>query len=192
MEGSLAGYIDRLLLPGKLFNNVHDPEGILSTIPAVATALMGALTGNLLMIPVRQIPPMKKVLIMLVAGIISLGAGWLWGYIFSINKNLWTSSFVLYAGGWSLLLLSVFYLVIDVWGRRKWAVFFIVIGMNSITIYMLQAGIINFRSSAMFFFGGLIKSLSDSWQPLVGAIAYTLVCWVFLYILYRNKLFLKV
>jgi predicted acyltransferase len=83
-------------------------------------------------------------------------------------------------------------LIIDVWGWKKWAFFFVVIGMNSITIYMLQAGIINFRSSTEFFFGGIIKSFSENWQPLIGAIGYTTVCWVLLYILYRKKIFLKV
>lgn len=192
MEGSLAGYIDRLLLPGRLYLEVHDPEGILSTIPAVSTALMGAITGNFLRIPHQRISGLKKALWMGIAGIISLGLGGLWGLLFPINKNLWTSSFVLYTGGWSLLLLALFYLIIDVWGWKKWAFFFIVIGMNSITIYMFQAGIINFRSSTEFFFGGIIKSFSENWQPLIGAIGYTTVCWVFLYILYKKKIFLKV
>lgn len=192
MEGSLAGYVDRLLLPGRLYREVHDPEGILGIIPAVATALMGALTGNFLRISDQQITRLKKGLLIGAAGVVSLGIGWLWGFIFPINKNLWTSSYVLYTGGWSLLLLSLFYLIIDVWGCRKWALFFVVIGLNSITIYMFQAGIINFRSSTMFFFGGLIKSFSENWQPLIGALAYTTVCWIFLYILYRKKIFLKV
>jgi predicted acyltransferase len=192
MEGSLAGYIDRLLLPGHLYRDIHDPEGILSTIPAIGTALMGAMTGNFLRIPDQKISGLKKALWLSIAGIISLGSGWLWGLLFPINKNLWTSSFVLYTGGWSLLLIALFYLIIDVWGWKKWAFFFIVIGMNSITIYMFQAGIINFQSSAEFFFGGIIKSFGENWQPLIGAIGYTTVCWVFLYILYRKKIFLKV
>jgi predicted acyltransferase len=192
MEGSIVGYVDRLLLPGRLYRGIHDPEGILSTIPAVGTALMGAMTGNFLRISGQKISGLRKALWMCIAGIISLGLGWLWGLLFPINKNLWTSSFVLYTGGWSLLLIALFYLIIDVWGWKKWAFFFIVIGMNSITIYMFQAGIINFQSSAEFFFGGIIKSFAENWQPLIGAIGYTTVCWVFLYILYKKKIFLKV
>ena len=192
MEGSLVGFIDRLLLPGRLYLEVHDPEGILSTIPAISTALMGALTGNFLRIPDQKISGLKKALWMGIAGIVSLVLGWLWGLLFPINKNLWTSSFVIYTGGWSLLLIALFYLIIDVWGWKKWAFFFIVIGMNSITIYMFQAGIINFQSSAEFFFGGIIKSFGENWQPLIAAIGYTTVCWVFLYILYKKKIFLKV
>jgi predicted acyltransferase len=192
MEGSIVGYVDRLLLPGRLYLEVHDPEGILSTIPAVSTALLGAITGNFLRIPFQQISGLKKALWMGLSGILLLGAGWLWGLVFPINKNLWTSSFVLYAGGWSLILLAIFYLIIDVWGWKKWAFFFIVIGLNSITIYMFQAGIINFRSSTEFFFGGIIKSFAENWQPLIGAIGYTTVCWVFLYVLYKYRIFLKV
>jgi predicted acyltransferase len=192
VEGSLAAYIDRMLLPGKLYLDVHDPEGILSTIPAISTALLGAITGSFLRIPDTQIPRFRKALWMGAAGIISLVLGLAWGIVFPINKNLWTSSFVLYAGGWSLLLLFLFYLVIDVWQRKRWAFFFIVIGMNSITIYMLQAGIIKFSSSSEFFFGGLIQSFSESWQPLISSIGYTTVCWVLLYILFKQKLFLKV
>jgi predicted acyltransferase len=192
VEGSLVAYIDRLLLPGRLYLEVHDPEGILSTIPAIGTALMGAITGSFLRIPDLQISGLRKALWMGIAGLISLGMGTLWGIVFPINKNLWTSSFVLYAGGWSLLFVAIFYLIIDVWGWKKWAFFFIVIGMNSITIYMFQAGIINFRSSTEFFFGGVIKLFSENWQPLIGAIGYTTVCWVFLYILYKKKIFLKV
>ena len=192
MQGSLVGFIDRLLLPGHLYLEVHDPEGILSTIPAISTALMGAMTGNFLRIPDQKISGLKKALWMGIAGIISLGLGGLWGLLFPINKNLWTSSFVLYTGGWSLLLVALFYVIIDVWGWKKWAFFFIVIGMNSITIYMFQAGIINFYSSTEFFFSGIIKSFGENWQPLIGAIGYTTVCWVFLYILYKKKIFLKV
>jgi len=191
-EGSLVGYIDRLLLPGKLYNGNHDPEGILSTIPAISTALLGAITGNFLRIPDTQIPRIKKAMWMGIAGGVALLIGWSWGTVFPINKNLWTSSFVMFAGGMSLLLLALFYLIIDVWQFRRWAFFFVVIGMNSITIYMLQRGIINFNSSRDFFFGGLINSFSENWQPLITAICYTTVCWVFLYILYRKKIFLKV
>ena len=115
MEGSLAGYIDRHLLPGRLYKTIHDPEGILSTIPAVATALMGVLTGHFLRSNKTGMTKLKKGLVIGAAGLICLLLGYLWGLFFPINKNLWTSSFVLFAGGWSLLLLSVFYLIIDVW-----------------------------------------------------------------------------
>jgi predicted acyltransferase len=203
MAGSLVGYIDRLLLPGHLYNEIHDPEGILSNIPAISTALMGAITGNFLRMPDQRISGQRKALWMVLIGIVSLGTGWLWGLVFPINKNLWTSSFVLYAGGWSLVLLAVFYLVIDVWGWKKWAFFFVVIGLNSITIYMFQAvisrlffiikaALFRFNDSTIFVFGGIIKSFAGDWLPLINAVGYTTFCWVFLYLLYRKRIFLKI
>ena len=81
-----------------------------------------------------------------------MGVGALWNQTFPINENLWTSSFVLWAGGWSLLLLGLFYLVIDVWGWRKWAFFFVVIGANAITIYM-ACRFIDFAAVGKLLFG---------------------------------------
>ena len=139
MDGSLAGYVDRMVLPGRLYRGVHDPEGLLSTIPAISTALLGVFAGTLLRRDLSDLPGMtrqRKALILAAAGVAGLLLGYVWGFAFPINKNLWSSSFVLFAGGWSLLLLALFYLVIDVWGYTKWAFFFVVIGMNSILIYM--------------------------------------------------------
>lgn len=192
MEGSLAAYIDRLLLPGRLYLKVHDPEGIFSTFPAIGTALMGAITGNFLMKPDQRISRMKKFYFMLAAGVLAFGAGWLWGLVFPVNKNLWTSSFVLVAGGSSLILLSVFYLVIDIWGYKGWSFFFVVIGMNAITIYLLQAGIFNFWDTTDFFFGGLVKTIGGDWGRMVGAIGYVTIVWLVLYIMYKKKIFLRV
>ena len=130
---TLADYIDRQLLPGKLYKQVRDPEGILSTIPAIATCLLGVLAGQL----APPIPQRARQSRGVVAGRRRLLArGRDLGLRFPINKNLWTSSFVLWTGGWSLLLLGLFYLVIDVWGWKKWAFFFVVIGTNAITIYV--------------------------------------------------------
>jgi predicted acyltransferase len=193
-EGSLAAYLDRLLLPGTLYLGVHDPEGILSTIPAISTALLGALTGSFLKSGLKgySTSDFKKAIIIILAGVVSLILGKLWGTFFPINKNLWTSSFVLYAGGWSLILLGIFYLVIDVWGFKKWAFPFIVIGLNSITVYMLNSGIINFDSMTDYFFAGIINLFNDSAHLLIYGIGYVLCVWTVLYIMYRYKIFLKV
>jgi predicted acyltransferase len=91
----------------------------------------------------------------------------------------------------SLLLFSIFYLIIDVWQYKKWAFFFVVIGMNPITIY-LTGRIVNFRAATRFFFGGIDAIMPPSWTPLIDAIGITAVAWVFLYILYKKKIFLKV
>jgi predicted acyltransferase len=192
VEGSLAGYIDRMLVPGRLYLTVHDPEGLFSTIPAIATALMGVLTGKFLKISDTAIVPFKKGIYILAAGIVSIGLGWLWHLVFPVNKNLWTSSFVLVAGGWSLVYLAIFYTIIDVWKFQRWAFFFIVIGLNPITIYLAQAGMINFESTTRYFFGGLLSTMPELWQNLMGVIFYVGISWLFLYFLYRMKIFLKV
>lgn len=191
-EGSLAAYLDRMLLPGRLHLGIHDPEGILSTIPAIATALMGVLTGKFLQLSKQGLEPFKKGLYILGAGIVSIALGWLWNLAFPVNKNLWTSSFVLVAGGWSLVYLSIFYIIIDVWNFRKWAFFFVVIGLNPITIYLCQAGMINFEGTVKFFFGGALSMMPELWQNFMGAVLYVGVSWLFLYFLYKKKIFLKV
>ena len=113
-EGNLEGYIDRILLPGKLHRIVYDPEGILSTIPAICTALLGVFTGQFLRMNSVKWTMFRKSFAILAAGIFLLGLGAFWNFIFPINKNMWTSSFVLYAGGWSLILLFVFYFFYEV------------------------------------------------------------------------------
>ncbi|MDD4873219.1 MAG: DUF5009 domain-containing protein [Kiritimatiellae bacterium] len=191
MEGSLTGYIDRLLLPGRLYRKVHDPEGILSTLPAISTALLGMLTGQFVMSNYLGDKPLKKVCYMALAAIGFILLGKLWDFTFPINKNLWSSSFVCFVGGLSLLLFTLFYLVIDVWNCKRWTTFFVVIGMNSITIY-LAPRIISFSQAAKFLFGGLIELYPANWTSLLDSIAYVAVAWTFLYILYRKKIFLKI
>jgi predicted acyltransferase len=191
-EGSLAGYIDRMLCPGVLYLGNHDPEGILSTIPAVATALLGVLAGQLLAGNIRKFSPLQKGLVILATGLICLAVGKVWDVVFPINKNLWTSSFVLFAGGWSLVLLAIFYLIIDVRGYKKWAFPFVVIGLNSITVYMLNSGIISFDQMGHYFFGGVAGLFSQAAQPVILSAAAVLCMWLVLYLLYKYKIFLKV
>lgn len=191
MEGCIVGYVDRMLLPGRLYKKIHDPEGILSTVPAVATALLGMLTGHFVLRQPADAKPERMVLKMALAAVGLLAAGWLWNFVFPINKNLWTSSFVCFVGGLSLLLFSLFYMVIDVWKVEKWSRFFVVIGMNSITVY-LAPKIIDFNKAAQFFFGGAIGLLPKEWSGVFNAAAYLAVVWGFLYVLYRKKIFLKV
>jgi predicted acyltransferase len=192
-EGNLAAFIDRQLLPGRLCCYVYgDNEGILSTIPAISTALMGAITGYFLNLKAPKLDGQKKALIILFAGITSLIVAKLWSFSFPVIKNVWSSSFVLTAGGWSLILLAVFYLVIDVWGFKKWTFPFVVIGLNSITVYMLNSGIISFEDMGKYFFGGLASHCSEAGQAVILSIGAILCMWTVLYILYRNKIFLKV
>ncbi len=196
MEGNLAGWVDRHYLPGRLNPNYYgdgksvaygDNEGLLSTIPAVATALLGVLAGQWLR---SAAPPSRKTLLLAVAGEGCLAVGEVWGHWFPIIKNLWTSSYVLVAGGWSLLLLSLFYGVIDGLKWQAWAFPAIVIGMNAITIYVGQR-FIGFPQMTDFFLGGVIRE-AGSFGPVVKAAGVLAFQWVFLYWLYRQRLFLRV
>ena len=189
MEGSIVGYVDRLYLPGALHLGVHDPEGLLSTLPAAVTAMMGIFTGEF----VRQnkVKEYKKVGVMLLVSLALLVLGYVWGLVFPINKNLWTSSFVLYAAGWSLLLFVMFYFLIDVLGLKGWSFFFRVIGMNSITIYLLQQ-FVDFHKPVHSVFGGFISLFPEQYYPSLYWCCYVLVCWLLLYFFYRKGVFLKV
>ena len=191
MEGSLAGYVDRAVLPGRLYKEVHDPEGLLSTIPAIGTALLGALAGALLR--ARRPGPILTTIILAAAGWACLEIGELWNLTFPINKNLWTSSFALVAGGRSLLLLAGFYFVIDVC-RLEFLVFpFIVIGMNPITIYLCAHGLIDFQHTTQALFGGALEHYAqEPLRPVLWALSVLLVEWLFLFFLYRKKVFLRV
>ena len=190
MEGNFASYIDRSILPGKLYLGIHDPEGLMSTIPAIGTGLLGIMTGSFLKNNAK-FSGAKKSLYMFVAGIISLGIAQLWNLDFPINKNLWTSSFVMNVGGCSLILLSIFYYIIDVRGYKSWAFFFRVIGMNSILIYM-SGRFINWEYSTKGFFEWLGQLFSNPWNAVVLAICFVLVKWAFLYFMYKKKVFLRV
>ena len=189
MEGNFASYLDRLILPGKLYLKIHDPEGLISTIPAISTALLGIYAGNLL--KNRPITMKRKALQLLIMGVGSLVLAQVWNLIFPINKNLWSSSFVLHVGGLSLILLSIFYYIIDIQGYKRWAFFFSVIGMNSILIYM-SGDFINWQYTTESLFGWLGQLVGDPWNTLVLVICYVMVEWTFLYFLYRKNVFLRV
>jgi predicted acyltransferase len=189
MQGNIASYIDRMLIPGKLYLGIHDPEGLVSTLPAIATGLLGIFAGDLLKNNPRR--PARKALLLLIAGIVLMALAQWWNLYFPINKNLWTSSFVLQAGGLSLVLLAIFYGVIDVLGYRKWAFFFRVIGMNSILIYM-SSRFINWTYSTNGFFKWLVQWVGEPYNILAFAICFVLVKWAFLYFMYRKKVFLRV
>ena len=190
-EGSFTSYFDQQFLPGRLHSKVYDPEGLFSTIPAIATALLGVFLGTFLKTK-DYFSTNKKLLIMVTSAVVLMAIGVLWNYDFPINKRLWTSSFVCYVGGFSILLFAFFYLVIDVMGFHKWAFPLILIGSNSILIYIAFEGLVNFGHTAEFVFGGIIKYLPLLLQPVFTAISVTFVQLILLYFLYKRKLFLKV
>ncbi|MBO7510195.1 MAG: DUF5009 domain-containing protein, partial [Bacteroidales bacterium] len=117
--------------------------------------------------------------------------GLLWSLDFPINKALWSSSFVLVAGAYSLSLFALFYWIIDVKGWRKWAHCFEIIGLNSITIYLFRQ-FVSVKYTNEFFLKGLSEQLSPEWGAVLLAAGYLALCWLFLTFLYRQKLFLKV
>ncbi len=187
-EGNIACYIDRTLLGAHCYRPDYDPEGLFSTIPAICTAMLGMLTGLFVQ---RSKPTSRTALALLVAGIVFALAGAAWNVIYPINKALWSSSFVLAVAGYSLVMFALFYYIIEVLGWRKWSLFFTVIGMNSITIYLGQR-FINFSYTSERLFSGLVKLMPDNSQAFFTQLAYIAVCWLFLYFLYRKRVFLKV
>ena len=187
-EGSFATYIDQLYLPGRILRQ-YDPEGIMPCISGISMALAGAITGYWLKRKDRN--EWIKALGLLVAAIVCLIVGKIWGIYLPIVKNMWTGSFVIYAIGWSLLLLSVFYTIIDVIGFKKWAFGYVVVGMNSITIY-LACCMISFGFTSEFLFAGAIDFAEEPLRPVLSMIGVLLLEWLFLYFLYRKKIFLRV
>jgi predicted acyltransferase len=186
--GNFANYIDRqIFAPHQMYEKYGDPEGPVSMIPAIATALIGLLAGQWLR---SSRPEEKKSLGLLVAGLACLALGLAWSPLFPIIKKIWTSSYVLFAGGMSLLLLAGFHWIIDVKGWWKWSFPFIVIGMNPISIYMLTA-VVDFTSIATHFVGGVANRLPDEKQAILAG-STLLVEWLLLYFLYKRKIFLKI
>jgi predicted acyltransferase len=189
-ENNIVCQFDRWFLPGALYNGNFDPEGILSVIPAIATALIGMTAGRYLQQNTTDSPSRKSGMYLL-AGVSLVVLAFVFSFIIPINKALWSSSFVLLTGGIGLLLFALFYWIIDVRKKDGWTLFFRVIGMNSITIYMAQT-IVNFHGIGEFFLGGVASKLPEGYNSLLLHLAYIAVCWLFLYFLYRKKIFLKV
>jgi len=190
LEYNLAGFIDSLLMPGKLYLGTFDPEGLLGLIPATATAMMGMFTGEFVKDSSRN--GKQKACTMILASFALLVVGLIWNFFFPINKNLWSSSFALVVGAYSLFGFAVFYYIIDVRGLRKWAFPLKVIGMNSITIY-LAMNFINFRFTASQLLQGTIDHLpSKEAGTLLLVVGIFLLRWGFLYFLYKKNVFLKV
>ncbi|QQX81523.1 DUF5009 domain-containing protein [Shewanella sp. KX20019] len=189
--GSINAAVDSLFLPGVTYQNAAvDPEGILSTIPAVVNGLIGVFVGHFIVKPHVK-GEWYKVAIMSLLGLVLLIVGWLLSPIIPVNKTLWTSSFVLVTSGWSLLLLALFYAVIDAMKFSRWAFPFIVIGCNAIVIY-LATSIVNWKYTAESLFGGVIKWFPLSAQSFIAVITLLLVQWLVLYWMYQRSIFIKV
>jgi predicted acyltransferase len=200
---NLGAYIDRHVFPGRLYRGVRDPEGLLSDIPAVATTLLGMLTAMWLR---SKRSPSIKAWAMLAAGILGIILGQVWGLWFPINKNLWSSSYVLFAAGIALVALSICYWAIDIknW-KTGWTYIWLVFGMNAITAYVfsellsstlyainVHSGTSTVSLSAYLFARCFSGIPSHHLASLAYSISIVALCFVPVAILYRRKIFLKV
>lgn len=201
---NLANWIDANYLPLRKWDGDHDPEGLISTLPAIANCLIGVFAGMLLRNGKQT--PFQKALLLALAGGVMLGLGWAWGtqitrppaiekiwevIYFPVIKKIWTLSFVLVACGYSSLLLAAFYLVINVAAWRRWAMPFVWIGTNPITIFLL-AGFGVFETVAKRLVGGeLNHKYFHDYGPLVLSVVSLLLVFAFAGFLYRRKIFIR-
>lgn len=188
-EGAnLANYIDKQYLPLKKYDGDHDPEGLLSTLPAISTCLLGVFTG--MFIKNDYFSDQEKVKWLILGGLISLLLGFLWGIQFPVIKKIWTSSYVLVTAGYSSLLLASFYQVIEIWGIRAWAAPFVWIGMNAIVIYLLS-GLVG----GLLLHSGLVTTSTGDvlgdYAELLASSLYAGVMVLVAYILFRSKKFIR-
>jgi predicted acyltransferase len=208
MTQNLVSWIDRHLFPHHLYlyapdHNVRDPEGLLSDLPAIGTALIGILTG--LWLRGRRSASVKAKG-MLAAAVVSLALGYLWSLEFPLNKNMWTSSFVLVAAGYSLALFAFTYWAIELRGwRTAWTWPWLVFGSNAIAAYMfselLPSGLdaIRFNAAghptnviAWVFLHSFEHIPDPGWAAFAYSVTFTAICFIPVWVLYRKKIFLKV
>jgi predicted acyltransferase len=192
--GNLAGWIDERALPGKKMMGELDPEGLLSTLPAIGTTLLGVFAGLLLQNP--RVGPRGKTAWLCGAGIALVAAGYLWSLQFPIIKSIWTSSYVLVTGGLSAVLLAVFYQIIDVWGYRRWATPFVWVGANAILIYLVEEAV-RFHRLASRLVGGDIGNFVDAHiargaSQFLANIVGLLLAISLAGFLYRRRVFIRV
>jgi predicted acyltransferase len=202
-EGSLPSWVDRTLLPGHIYRPEYDPEGILSTIPAIVTALIGVLAGQWLR---EKLDGKERVGGLFTAGVLLLLTGDTWNRIFPINKALWTSSYVLFTAGLGLLLFALCYWLVDLRGVRRWAWPFVIFGVNALALFILSGMMADILTEIHLSLPDgttetlrsfLYRRLFTSWldplnASLAYAVSYVLFWWGVMLVLYRRKIFLRV
>jgi predicted acyltransferase len=188
-EMNWARYIDEQYLPGAKHEGTWDANGIMSTFPAVGTCLLGVFAAKLL--KSGRHSQTRKVVYFLGGGLALAVLGWVWGFQFPVIKKLWTSSYVLVTGGYSLMFLGVFCLIIDVWGFQWWTQPLVWIGANPLTIYMAR-NFADFNAFADRFVGG---SVAAAVTPEVAYLFHTAVSFALsmalVWFLYRKRIFLR-
>ena len=194
---NLAAWIDRAFLPGRLWEKTWDPEGLLSSLPAIATGILGMLIGWLLL---TEATHEQRVANSMVIGFLCFVAGAAWNWFFPFNKNLWSSSFVLYTSGLATMTLGALYWLIDLKNYHRWAFPFRVFGCNAIAAYVLHgliAKLVTFfsggwRLSSPFMQLGEALGIPPELASLSYAISYTALVYLFVWGMYRRKIFLRV
>ncbi|MBX2926028.1 MAG: DUF5009 domain-containing protein [Chitinophagaceae bacterium] len=187
-EGNLVGWFDRTFMPGRLLQKTYDENALLTQLPAHCLTVLGAAAGDVLQ---KQWKEYKKLGWLVAGGVICITAGLIWAQFFPLNKHLWTSSFILLTGGMAFLFLALFYWLIDIQGWRRWTFFFKVIGMNSLVIY-LSYRFFDYGYTSRLLFGGYYMHAPEAWHPALNALGGLIIAWTFLYVLYRNKIFVKI
>ena len=198
-DRNIVAWLDRKLLFGHLYEGTRDPEGVLSTIPALATSLLGVLTGEWLR---SRRSAQAKALGMALAGVIGVVTGQIFNIWFPINKKLWTSSYVLFTAGLALLCLALCYWILDIKQRLNyWTKPFLIFGMNAIAAYVF-AELISHMLDNMhvgsltwqeFVYQHLFAHLASPMNAsLIYGLCYVFVCWAAMWVLYRTKIFLKI
>ena len=201
-DGNLAAYVDRAVFGSHIWRDTWDPEGLLSTLPAVATTLLGVLTGGLLR---SRREALEKVAWLFVLGWAGILLGVVWNGAFPINKNLWTSSYVVFTAGAALQFLAVCYFLIDVKGWKRWARPAIAFGMNAIAVFVLSGLFVKTLlfirlpagDGSISLYGWIYRHLFVSWAgPLNGSLAFAIVnilmWWALMELLYRKRIFIKI
>lgn len=190
---NLTNWLDKTLLPFRKWDGDHDPEGLLSTFPAIASSLLGMFAG--LLLKNSAVAPDRKFRLLAAWGCAGIVAGLLWHLQFPIIKKIWTSSFVLFTAGLSSLLLALFYYVIDIKNHRGWCRPFVWIGMNSITIYLIVR-VVKLEEIAKCFVGGEIHASLENVRNGLGDLVTALLALSFSFLicrfLYQRKIFLRV
>ncbi len=187
-EGNLAGWFDRQVMPGRLLQKTYDELALFTQLPAACLAIFGTFAGETLLSSHAVSDKIKRLLLMGVAGI---ALGLLWNFLFPINKHLWSSSFVLLTTGLGFVLLALFYWIVDVQRFQKWAFFFIVIGMNSLVMYLAYR-FIDFNESSRLLFSGVYEHAAEGWHKVFQTLGGLLLAWLLLYFLWRKRVFVKV
>jgi len=197
-EGCINGYIDRMLLPGRLAyghdgmlasgNGFYDALGLLSIVSAIGIALMGTIAGNILQRV--NLSGYRKTGILTFIGVVLILVALIISPFYPIIKACWSTTYNLLAGGISFVLIALFYLVIDVWQYQKWSFYFRVIGMNSIFIYLFGR-IVPVGTITGFFLGWIIKPMGNMGE-LISVLGILAGEWLLLYLMYRKNVFVKV